>query len=933
MVVTAIAIMYFTHRDVGRAVLGAEKASAHNVLRLVELNIQGGYNKLLADKIDMIVGATQNLKNATSVYSSILESNRALVNKEQLSAKEAQERSLEWIRTVPFANAELFVINRLGSILAHPDPRIEGTSIALMEDIKGRPISEIVGKEDQNRSGDDFAVFFWEDPSKGKGRKKMGHFETFSPWQWTVGALADFGEIEAQHHAKVEKILDVLHANFSQIRIAESGGAFLFNGKGKMLIPPRDGLDKDYLSVTNEATNRPILDDLMQAARNPDQSILYRVASTDGNQLMEAHVKLFKALDWYIVVAVPVEEINQPAKALVLRQSLIIAMIFLVCLVVAYFLVSRISRPLNTLAKYAKDLPNNNFLEEEDDSSPLENLPKRFKDEVNNLGEAFVLMRTQLKKNIKSLLDAETKFRTILGTVKEGVFETDLQGRLTLFNDSVCKILGHPRFDLLGKDIKTFMTPKSSEKIRDVSKTVYKTGEFGELWDCEIIQDDGGISVVEISVYLIKDRNGKQAGFRGIVRDVSERLKAEKDKKRLEAQLLQAQKMEAIGTLAGGIAHDFNNVLSAIMGYTDLVLEDCQPGSQTQSNLNEVIKAGTRARELIQQILTFSRQTEQELKPAKITPIVKESLKFLRASTPATIEIRQDIQAKEDIVLCDPTKIHQVLMNLCTNAIYALMNEKGGTLEVTMQNLFLQSEDNVKDLDLAPGNYLRLTVSDTGDGMDSTTLKRIFDPYYTTKEKGKGTGLGLSIALGIVKSHNGTITVYSEPGKGTTFNIYFPCNEQKANPEQSIEPDPIPYGNEKVLFVDDEKSLVKMGKQMLERLGYDVITKTSSQEALDDFRTRPHHFDLVITDLTMPKMTGVELARVITKIRSDIPIILCTGFSEKMTKEMGLEVGICEIVMKPIVKGIFTKTIRKVLDNRGDRFSNEVDRWPSKSAA
>jgi nitrogen-specific signal transduction histidine kinase len=371
--------------------------------------------------------------------------------------------------------------------------------------------------------------------------------------------------------------------------------------------------------------------------------------------------------------------------------------------------------------------------------------------------------------------------------------------------------------------------------------------------------------------------------------------------------------MEAIGTLAGGIAHDFNNILGAIIGYTEMALYEAPASSKNRNNMEEVLKAGHRAKDLVQQILAFSRQSEQERQPVLIHLIIKEALKLLRASLPSTIEIRQNIRTDLGAVLADPTQIHQVMMNLCTNAHHA-MSEKGGMLGVTLSDVELDVKEVVAYPDLKPGSYLKLTVSDTGQGMDPNVIERIFDPYFTTKEKGVGTGLGLAVVHGIVKSHGGMITVQSEKGKGSAFQVFFPVVKTQVKPEAKTM-ESLHTGNERILFVDDEQALVDLGKKMLESLGYRAECRMSSIEALESFRSQPDKFDLVITDMTMPNMTGERLAKEMMGIRPDIPIILCTGYSERITREEAMELGIKEFVLKPFKINDFANTIRKVLDN------------------
>lgn len=418
--------------------------------------------------------------------------------------------------------------------------------------------------------------------------------------------------------------------------------------------------------------------------------------------------------------------------------------------------------------------------------------------------------------------------------------------------------------------------------------------------------------VVEKIPVETKDEIGKLASA---FNDMSESLKRrEAEKEQLEGQLRHKQKMEAIGTLAGGVAHDFNNILSVIMGYAELALLDVSDGTPLQHKLNEVLKAGNRAKDLVAQILAFSRKgkDKRKRKPVRIGLIVKEVLRMLRASLPTTIKIHQNIKTGMLTVLADPIKIHQVLMNLCANAAHA-MQDKGGILDVDLVDVDIDSAFAAQHPDMAPGRYKRLTVSDTGHGMDCAVMERIFDPFFTTKGPGEGTGMGLALIHGIVKSHDGVITVHSKPGKGTTFQVFLPTSENAVTAEPEHFTPPL-LGNERILFVDDEETLVSVGQKILESFGYKVVGRTSSIEALDVFRAQPDKFDLVITDMTMPNMTGADMAKAIMRIRPDIPIILCTGFSEVISEEKAKAIGIREFIMKPITSRKIAEIIRNVLD-------------------
>ena len=496
------------------------------------------------------------------------------------------------------------------------------------------------------------------------------------------------------------------------------------------------------------------------------------------------------------------------------------------------------------------------------------------------------------------------RLATAIEQAAGSIIITQNDGTIQYVNPAFERISGYSREEAIGKNPRIL---KSGKQDKAFYKEMWDTLTRGEVWTGHFInkKKDGGLYECDTTISPIRDESGAIINYVFVGRDVTHIV-------RLEKQLRQAQKMEAIGTLAGGIAHDFNNILTVIIGYAEILLDGVSGDDSMRVDLEEVLKAGFRARGLVEQILTFSRQTEQERRPLQIAPIVKETLKLLRASIPKTVEIRENIAPESGMVLADPTQILQVLMNLCTNSAHA-MRERGGRLEVGLMDVDLDYETVAQYPDLSPGPYSRLTVSDTGHGMDRTVKERIFDPFFTTKGPGEGTGLGLATVYGIVKSHRGEITVYSEPGKGTTFHVFLPKVEVELIP--STEPlVPLSQGKERILFVDDEEAVVQIGRKMLERLGYEVITSTDGSEALEIFRSQPEQFDLVITDQTMPNITGAELAQELMRIQPDIPVILCSGFSELMDQEKAKAIGIREFVMKPIITRDIGETIRKVLE-------------------
>lgn len=462
--------------------------------------------------------------------------------------------------------------------------------------------------------------------------------------------------------------------------------------------------------------------------------------------------------------------------------------------------------------------------------------------------------------------------------------------------------------ELLGKRVFITVHPEDRERVIDINRDRQSGKVAPARYEFKGIRKNGSLMYVEVSATKILYQ-GEPATL-AYLRDITER-------RQTEEELRHAQKMQAIGTLVGGIAHDFNNVLAAMIGFSELVLKDLEDGSVAKRRLNSVLKAGMRGRDLARQILTFSRKTKHKKSPVHLTPLVKETAKMLRATVPSTIRIELAIATESDEIVADPSQIQQVLMNLATNAVHA-MHEKGGTLDISIANVRAEADRPLLQPDMAPGNYVMLSVRDSGYGMDREVKERMFEPFFTTKPVDEGTGLGLSVVYGIVNEHRGTISVSSEPGKGSTFTIFLPQAERPtaaSRTERSTSP---LRGNERVLFVDDEELLVEMNRDMLEGLGYRVSATTDSRDALTRFSESPADFDLVIADQTMPHITGLDLARKIMHIRPDMPIILCTGYSEALSTEEAKALGVKELVVKPLMEQELAEAVRRALEPRED---------------
>ena len=507
-----------------------------------------------------------------------------------------------------------------------------------------------------------------------------------------------------------------------------------------------------------------------------------------------------------------------------------------------------------------------------------------------------------VKERTAALQLANAYHRSLIETSLDPLVTISPEGRITDVNTATERVTGYSRDVLIGTDFSDYFT--DPERARAGYRLVFKDGLVRD-YELEIRHQDGHVTPVLYNASVYRDGAGKVVGVFAAARDITEH-------KQMNEQLRQAHKMEAIGTLAGGIAHDFNNILAIIIGNAELAIDEVPEEMGARHNLEQIFKAGMRGRNLVRQILTFSRKTEHERKPLRLEPLVKETFDLLRASLPTTIGITLRLKASNDLVLADATQIQQVLMNLGKNAADA-MRVAGGQLEVSLANATFTEETSLPESEMQPGTYVTLAVSDTGQGMNEEVQKKLFEPFFTTKEKGQGTGMGLAVAYGIVKAHHGAITVASEPGRGSTFTVYLPryASDEKAEQKTSSL---VTGGSERILFVDDEEALVELGDDILRRLGYHVVGKTDSMDALKTFAEHPEAFDLVITDQTMPQMTGVLLMQRLRNIRPDIPVILCTGYSETISAEEAESMGIQAFVMKPLSKNEVAETIRRVLD-------------------
>ncbi|MFO7838693.1 MAG: cache domain-containing protein [Desulfosalsimonadaceae bacterium] len=630
----------------------------------------------------------------------------------------------------------------------------------------------------------------------------------------------------------------------------------------------------------------------------------------------ESYIKLFAPWGWIIGTGVYIDDIHQDIAHLHRAVVYAALAILLVALLLVFLLMSTITRPIKQLVAFAGDMAGGN----------LEARVKgRFRGELGELKAAISHMVEQLQSRMQEaenkaqeaedarqeLRENEEKYRILVENAHESIVVAQ-GGRLRFVNDRTCELTGYSVEELTNRFFDSLVHPEDREMVKDRHlKRLEGTVPDDAVYTFRVLDREGRQKWVELKGVAV-EWEGRPATL-NFLADITEKKQAEQERQSLEARLRQARKIEALGTLTGGVAHDFNNILNIIMGYSELVENELPDTSLAKKGLKEIQTASLRARDVIRQLLTFSRKGDEAHTSQQLVLIIKEGLRMMRHTLPSSVEIRECMDRDLPLVMASPTQIHQLIVNLCKNASDA-MAEKGGVLEVSLQAVVVSEQEAASDPDLSPGGHVKLTVSDTGHGIAAGHMERIFDPYFTTKDVHKGTGLGLSGVLGIVKSHGGAIRVSSEPGEGTRFEIFFPAASCETEGVQRQKISTLPGGAEFILFVDDEASVARLNMQRLQNLGYRVHMETDPEEALRAFAARPERFDLVITDMTMPRMTGDKLSRKIMEIRPDAKIILCTGYSERISEDEALSLGIAGYMEKPVDMQALAEAIRAVLD-------------------
>lgn len=835
--------------------------------------------------------------------------------------RDVQNEILERIARIRFGqDGYIFVVSYNGVTLMNDTQRhLIGKNIWELTDPNGVKVIQEERRAVENPEGD-FIYYVWNRPTESKPAAKISFMKGIPDWEWMIGAGVYVDAIDsviAAKRAVLQKDVRKQIATILFIIMLLLAAIFIF---AKFIAAQlRKNFDIFFAFFKAAVEKSAKIDS--QKLRFSELQSLSLAANTMIDNLAEAEQRLRASEEKY-------RELVENANSIIIRWKPTGEITFFNEFAQRFFgyteqellgknLIGTIVPEMETSGRNLKTMlediarePEKYYFNENENicrdgrRAWIAWTNKAIKDDRGTIIELFsvgtdITQRKQAEEQMARLMSAVQQ-------ASETVTIIDPDGTILYANPAVEKTTGYALQDVVGKNFHDLAFDKQ------LHAEVWEIVTKGDAWSGHIRAQtkQGAFVNIEVAISPVRNQQGTITGFVAIGRDITHELA-------MEEQLRQTQKMEAIGTLAGGIAHDFNNILGGIIGYTEVLDDRIPENNPDRKYLDEIFKLSLRASDLVKQILTFSRKTQEERKPLLIHPIVKEAVKLIRSTIPTTIAISQHIDEASGMAKADPVHIHQIVVNLCTNAAHA-MRQHGGVMDISLSPVVLTEEEWIKNAGILPGMYIRLRISDTGTGIDPGILHRIFDPFFTTKQQGEGTGMGLAVVHGIVKNYGGHITAESLPGRGTTFTVWLPQVTQAPGiQEESLSA--LPTGSERILFIDDEPCLIEAGRKMLTALGYTVTAINSSLEACELFQKAPDCFDLIITDHSMPHMTGYDLAKKLLAIRPSLPVILCTGYSETVSPDEAIAAGIRAFFYKPVKKNEMAKTIRELLDKRFSR--------------
>lgn len=779
-------------------------------------------------------------------------------------------------------------------------PEMEGKNMLEVRGGQGEPVvADMLSLVKEK--GESFYTYTWSKPGSKGYYPKIAFMKVFKPIGWVFGTGEYIKDVE-------EDIQKECITWISSIRFSKDGYVFVGQYDGLSLSGPQTGKNMIHVEDVNGVK---VVQKLIKAAKSGGGYINYVLPGFEG---MKQAPKMSYAVglddwQWYIGSGLYVDEIEneiiQREKELKQRIKgtiLTISLILLSLLGLMFFLYTvfsiRIQKNLKLFAHFFYCASSNSIKIDENELHYTEFM---------QLAQSANHMIDERRRAEQALSTSHELFLTVLDSIDATIYVADMETYEILFMNKHMRDAydGDLTGEICWKSFRNGEKPCSNCTNQQlVDKNGKSTGVH--VWQGKNSRTGKWFINYDRAIEWIDGRLVRLQ----IATDITHLKKMEED-------LLQARKMEAVGHLAGGVAHEFNNVLAIIIGNVELMLGDVDKHAPLQKNVSEILSASLRARDVVKQLLNFSRKSGSEKKSVDIRVLLKEALKLLKASIPSNIEVRENIPLMVDAVMVDSTQIHQLLINLCNNASQA-MGAEGGILTIELENVVVDEKKSLELMDLKPGNYVRISVGDTGTGIPREMIDKIFDPYFTTKDVGKGTGMGLAVVHGIVKDHQGAIHVDSTFGEGAVFHVYLPSTHEIVFQELKLD-QKSPRGKENIIFLDDEELIVDIGSSMLQRMGYSVVTETDPLRVLAYVKSHPNDVDLVISDMTMPNLTGDKLAEELLKIRPDIPIIVCTGYSEKMSPEKAKKMGIKHVMMKPVGMKELGNAVRKTLDERAGK--------------